>query len=260
MSRARQVPALPPSRRQRLEKLSSGVQRDSEQFANTVAVFGVRTGPYRGSANRRIGTNDQRRRAGMNQHVVPAMRANLPRWPILAALGVPLALIIMAASPLGYNFFYVVIVVPGVLLLWAVSGVYAAVLCVRAALKRAWRQSLAASVMPLLLLAIALDYQGFIVTCRYVGNVLHFIAKRPDYDAYVGSLPSIRKPRLAEFDWDGMPWVTWAVVYDESDQVTSPPERRSVDWLDQASQHLSCEGFGVVQRFWAHYYLVSFPC
>jgi hypothetical protein len=189
-----------------------------------------------------------------------AYGAFLPRWLVFVALGVPLALIILAASPFGLDFLYVVIGIPALLLVWKLAGVYAAALSVRAAVQREWRQAIAASVLPLLALFVALDPHRLIYPCEYVGNVGRFVSMRLFYDISIAGLPTDGKPRLAEFDWDGIPSATFAVIYDESDQITLPRERQTAAWQQQAKDQLSCEGYGVVQSFWAHYYLVTFPC
>jgi hypothetical protein len=190
-----------------------------------------------------------------------AYSALLPRWLVIIAFGVPLALIILAASPFGLDFLYITIGIPALLLVWKLAGVCAAILGVLAAVQRRWRQAIAASVLPLLVLIVAFDPHKLIYPCEHVGNVGRFVSMLFFYDIETANLPSDGKPRLAEFEWDGFSsLVTFAVVYDESDQVTLPPERQTAAWQEQAKHQLSCEGYGVVQSFWAHYYLVSFPC
>jgi hypothetical protein len=187
------------------------------------------------------------------------LNALLPRWLITIAAGVPLALIVLAASPIGLDWLYSAYGIPALLLVWKLAGVCAAFLAVRAAIQRAWRQAIAASVLPLVVLIVALDPIRFLWPVQYVGNIGHFAMMFPSYEIVVAGLPRDKGPRLAEFDWDGISGlVTFAVVYDESDQITL--DRPTAAWQAQAKSELSCEGFGVVQPFWAHFYLVSFPC
>ncbi len=48
--------------------------------------------------------------------------SRLFRWVAAIGLGVPIALIALAASPLGPNFIYVVVGIPALLCLWVVAG------------------------------------------------------------------------------------------------------------------------------------------
>jgi len=186
--------------------------------------------------------------------------ARLSRWLVAIGLGVPLGLVVLAASPLGTNFFYVVIGIPALLFAWAMAGVGALIVSVRSAMRKHWRQCAIASLLPIALIVVALDPVRFVRACNYIGDVAHFIAAKPFYDRQVAALPTGERPRLAVFDWGGMVWASFGVVYDESDQLSLPRDRRSADWLERASHtELSCEGYDA-QPLWDHYYLVSFAC
>lgn len=130
----------------------------------------------------------------------------------------------------------------------------------RSAVRKDWRRCAAASILPVVLLAVALDPVRFIRASNYLGDVAHFTVMKSDYDRSVAALPADQRPHVAVFDWGGMSFASRGVVYDESDEVALPAGRRSAEWLAQASHsELSCEGFGV-QPLWDHYYLASFPC
>jgi hypothetical protein len=187
-------------------------------------------------------------------------RVLFPGWLIAFALGPPLALIVLAASPIGANFFYVMIGIPFLLLAWATAAVCAAIFGARRAMRKRWRQGLAAFLLPLCLLLVARDPIRFVHSCNYIGDVTHFILAWPYYDYRVAHLPANQTPRLAVFNWGGMVWASHGVVYDESDQITLARDRQTADWLAQASgTELSCDGYHA-QPLWAHYYLVDFPC
>jgi hypothetical protein len=187
------------------------------------------------------------------------MRPNetLCNWLTGSALAFPLVLVLSAAL-FGYNILYDIIALPVLLLIWAATAIIGVVLSLRSAWRGARRRGLAALLLMLGLLAVTLDLSGFLRLTQRAGNILRFTALRPSYDTRIASLPT--HPRIAEFDWDGMVWVTFAVVYDESDELTLPPQRQSAAWREQAKANLVCDGYGVIQPFWAHYYLVSFPC
>lgn len=189
-----------------------------------------------------------------------AASSHFPVWLVAIGLGVPLALILLAASPLGKDFFYVIAGIPALLFVWAMAGVAALFGSVRSAIRKDWRQCVAGLVLPMVLAIVALDPVGFVRSCDYIGDVLHFVVLKPSYDRQIAALPTAQGPRLAVFDWGGMVSASFGVVYDEADEVSLPPGRQSADWLTRASQtELTCEGYGA-RPLWDHYYLVSFPC
>jgi|SRR5579871_4083709 len=189
-----------------------------------------------------------------------APRSRLPRWLLAAGLGVPFTLIVLAASPLGTDFFYVVVGIPTLLFVGAIAGVGALIASIRSAMRKDWRRCALALALPIVLLVVAVDPIAFVRACNYIGDVLHFIVAKPYYDRQIAALPGDGRPRLAVFDWGGMVWGSSGLVYDETDQVALPRGRQSADWLEAASHsELSCEGYGV-EPLWGHYYLASFPC
>lgn len=184
----------------------------------------------------------------------------LLRWVAAIGLGVPIALIAFAASPLGPNFIYVVVGIPVLLFLWVIAGLVALIVSIRSAMRKEWRRCVMATILPVVLLIVAFDPVRFVRSCDYLGDVIHFIAMRSTYDRTIAALPADQRPRLAVFDWGGMSFASHGLVYDESDQVALPRGRQSTDWVAKASHtELSCEGYGV-QALWDHYYLADFPC
>jgi hypothetical protein len=182
------------------------------------------------------------------------------RWLVAIGFGVPVALIVLAASPLGTDFFYVTVGIPALLLAWAIAGVGALIGGVRSGIRKDWRGCVISLALPIVLLAVAFDPTGFVRSCNFIGDVIHFSLLKPSYDREVAGVPPDRRPRLVVFDWGGMVWASIGVVYDETDQISLPSGRQSADWLAEASHsELSCEGYGA-RRLWDHYYLVSFPC
>lgn len=191
----------------------------------------------------------------------PVRRDRFPRSLLIMAIGVPLSLVILAASPLGTNFVYVMMGIPGLLLLWAGAGIWSAVLCVLYARRRRWRLSLGAAVLPVVVIVVAFHLLSFIQHSNYAGDVLHFVLARPYYDRKIASLPANDQPRLAVFNWGGMVWASRGLVYDESDEVALPPGQQSAAWLANPYRaELACQGGVSVRPLWSHYYLASFPC
>jgi hypothetical protein len=198
--------------------------------------------------------------AGISAPSIAETAARFPRWVVAIGLGVPLALVVLAASPLGTNFFYVVVGIPALLFAWVIAGVGALIVGIRSATRKDWRRCAIASLLPIALIVVALDPLRFVRACNRIGDVAHFIAAKPYYDRQIAALPAGEGPRLAVFDWGGMVWASFGVVYDETDQVSLPPDRQSAKWRERASRTaLSCEGYDA-RPLWDHYYLVSFPC
>jgi hypothetical protein len=186
--------------------------------------------------------------------------SRLLRWAAAIGLGVPIALIAFAASPLGPNFFYVVVGIPALLFLWVIAGLVALIVSIRAAIRKEWRRCVLAAILPVVLLIVAFDPVRFVRSCDCAGDVIHFIAMRSYYDQQIAALSADQRPRLVVFDWGGMSFASRGLVYDETDQVALPRGRQSTDWLAQAKRtELSCEGYGV-RALWDHYYLADFPC
>lgn len=103
----------------------------------------------------------------------------LPRLPLICGAAIPAALVIFEALPVGGNFFYVVLGIPGLLLLWNAAAIWSAVLCVLNATRHSWRSAWVAAALPLVAAAAAFDIGGFVRGCNYAGDVLHFVVARP---------------------------------------------------------------------------------
>lgn len=162
-------------------------------------------------------------------------RSGLPRWPVAIGLGVPLALIILAASPLGPNPLYVLIGIPALLLVWVVAGARALIAGVRSAMRKDWRQCALASALPIVLLAVALNPFGFVRACNYVGDVPHFVVAKPYYDRRIAALPADDRPRLSYSTgaaWCGLPadWSTTRPTKSRCHLVANPP----IGWRPRA--------------------------
>ncbi len=185
--------------------------------------------------------------------------SRLLRWAAGIGLGVPIALIAFAASPLGPNFFYVLVGIPALLLLWVIAGLVALFISIRSARRRAWRRCILTGILPVVVLVVAFDPVRFVRSCNYAGDVIHFLAMKSSYDRQIAALPADQRPGLAVFDWGGMSFASHGLVYDETDQIALPKGSQSAEWLAKASHELSCEGYGV-RALWDHYYLADFPC
>ena len=190
----------------------------------------------------------------------PADTDRLPRPIVLGGPGIPALLVLLAATPLGAGFFYLMIIIPALLLVWAALALWSLVRCLAFVTSRRWKLSALAAVLPVVVCLVGLNFWSFVRGCNYLGDVLHFVVARPYYEHVIANLPRDGRPRLAVFNWGGSIWVSHGLVYDESDEVALAPGRQSAQWLaDPRLAELECGGFGV-QPLWSHYYLASFPC
>ena len=165
-----------------------------------------------------------------------APRSRIPRWLLATGLGVPVALIVLAASPLGTNFLYVVVGIPALLFLWAIAGVGALIVGVRFAMRREWRRCTLALALPLVLLAVAADPTGFVRSCNHIGDVIHFIIAKPYYDRQIAALPADRRPDWScstGAEWSGLPvdWSTTKPIKSRCRVIANPP----IGWRRQAT-------------------------
>ena len=195
---------------------------------------------------------------------------SLTRLLLVAALCVPLAPIIVGAFQLGFVAALVgaILWIP-VVLAFAIAAFISLLLTARFAMKKAWKSSLLAAVLPIVLFAVALNPRGFLFACDHIGEVARFIALKPSYDRQVSGLPENQRPGPVIFVWDGFLGASNGVLYDATDQVTLPPGHQSREWLERAShnaelaaaigdQRARC-GYSV-RPLWDHYYLAGFWC
>ena len=124
------------------------------------------------------------------------------------------------------------------------------------------------SILPIVLLLVALNPFGFLYVCDLIGEVARFVVLKSSYDRQVAALPANQRPGLVVFIWDGFLGAENGVLYDATDQVTLSPGQQSADWLARAShtelkaatgdESARC-GYSV-KPLWDHYYLAGFWC
>ena len=188
------------------------------------------------------------------------LRSRIPFLLMILAIGSLIALILIDATPVDTEIGYTLYVLPSLVIVWAVIGVWSTVLYIRYARRRAHKQSRLPGVLMVASMLVAFNFFPFVRGCNYLGGALRFFVTRSYYDRQVALLPADDKPRLAIFNWGGMIWASRGVVYDESDEIAMPPGQQSARWKDKTrGGELSC-GRWDARRLWSHYYLVGFPC
>lgn len=142
------------------------------------------------------------------------------------------------------------------LVLWALLAMVLALWAIEDARRKAWRYALASLALPVLLLV---DPNGAAYNPLFAGDIVHFAAIKPSYDRILSTLPS-DEPKFMRFRWGAMLDVSDEIIYDETDQIALPPERRSSLWREQHDDGSIARCLSSVQRVWVHYYLVRFGC
>lgn len=159
---------------------------------------------------------------------------------------------------------YVMIVAAAFLLLaWLALTVWSLVAAMRLFRSRTWQLASACVIMPV---ALPLAVYWAIPHAAYSLDYARFLVMRPTYDADVARLPGNGR-RLAEFEWRGAfspGGSIIGVVYDETDELGLPYERRSAAWKKRMEDtDLTCGGDGPLAEATAlggHYYLAYFGC
>jgi hypothetical protein len=186
-------------------------------------------------------------------------------WPIWAAIGFPILVIGIEATPLAPDFVYVLVGLPALLLVWACLGLWAAFLAIRRLANREWQRAAINTVLPLVLLGVGLHTLAFIRFCGIAGNAVHFYVRYPSYMNAVLAVPTNVEPRLVTFDLGGMSFASRGFVYDESDEIMREPSAQSPSWKAHAQEsELEC-GYDAIPMpgpytLAKHWYIASFPC
>ena len=182
------------------------------------------------------------------------------------SVGVPLLLVLIRATPYGTSFMYVMIGIPVLFVSWGGVAIWSIFDAIRFFRAKENSKLFIASIAPTIFACVLVSPFGFLYYCQDLGDILRFVAKRASYMEEIAKLPSTNEPKLRVFNNGGMIWASAGYVYDESDEVLLPPERRSIQWKARAGNtELVCPG-STVRPFLTgysiskHFYLASFTC
>jgi len=186
------------------------------------------------------------------------------RWPLIGGCSVPILLMVMRAFPQNslFAFLYMLFGISALVLVWDVAASGAIIVAGIALRRRAWRRTVSAALFPAIVLAANWQSQNFLRFCYTVGDVVSFQFVRSFYLEEVRAKPIVDGQRIATFVWGGSLWSTNGVVYDESDEVASPPGTQSAAWRAQAYHTLlSCGDYGYwVWPAGGHFYIAYYSC
>jgi len=184
-------------------------------------------------------------------------------WPIMLALGWPVALVLVWTGPDPWGFVAVV----AVCLFWVVSAFGAFVAALVWLRRRAWRRSVSTLVLPAIALAAFLNESFVAHATIRVGSDLQLLLTLPTYSREISKMPADEGPRLGVFMWRdlngfGLDLGYELLVFDESDEIALPAQDRSEGWKEKAAAtDLHCRLTGVRHAF-GHFYFVGrgFDC
>ncbi|MBB6252781.1 hypothetical protein [Nitrospirillum iridis] len=148
------------------------------------------------------------------------------------------------------------------MILWCGVTLAAVFLSIRAGHRNQPRRAWSLAVLPLAFMVTVFQPRLVLGKARTLGDHLHFALERRDYLAQIRALPDTGAPKLMVVGWGGFIVASTSLVYDESDEVTLPPERRSATWKARAEHtDLACPyGYEVRTPLDNHFYAVGVAC
>lgn len=180
----------------------------------------------------------------------------------LRGIGLPIIFIILRASHMGWAPWSIICGV-FVVLIWVLNSIWAAILANQLARSRHWGLSLLVSILPAIFVITISTLPQAIGMISDLGDGVHFLAERHSYLTKIANVPQTGQPKLIMLDLDGV-FSMNAIVYDESDEIVLPAERRSNSWKARAEKNLICvpsaRAFLTFSGLTKHFYLTSFSC
>ncbi|TWB43345.1 hypothetical protein [Nitrospirillum pindoramense] len=182
-------------------------------------------------------------------------------WPVPAA-AVLFAGLVLVDTALEWEPPFDALALLALLALWCGVAMVAASRAVRARRDGRPRRALSLALLPLAFLVTVVQPGLVMGGAQSLGDRLHFAKGRASYLAQVGALPNTGEPKLLVWGWGGFIVASTSLVYDESDEVTLPPERQSASWKARAEHtDLACPyGYRVRTALGGHFYAVGVGC
>ncbi|MEC4593925.1 hypothetical protein VPG91_23195 [Nitrospirillum amazonense] len=148
------------------------------------------------------------------------------------------------------------------LALWCGAAMAAARQAVRARRDGLPRRAVSLALLPLAFLVTVVQPRLVMGGVQSLGDHLHFAKGRPSYLAQVRALADTGEPKLLVWGWGGFIVASTSLVYDESDEVTLPPERQSASWKARTEHtDLACPyGYRARTTLGGHFYAVGVGC
>ncbi|MEE3624651.1 hypothetical protein UCD39_11700 [Nitrospirillum sp. BR 11752] len=189
----------------------------------------------------------------------PQEKDSYVRWPILTALGLAIAAVLIATLLVELSLLCLFSLM-GLMFMAALAAAIASIKAASALWRRRWRRGLSLMLLPFVIIPTLVWHQELARPLFLTGEILHFQALRPLYLERIKVMSTTGAPKLALFIWGDWLTTSFGVVYDESDEVALPPERRSDAWTSRANQTLLTCGYSVDTDFGGHFYFVYLSC
>lgn len=152
-----------------------------------------------------------------------------------------------------------------VLLAWPIAGIMSFFWVVQLLNARRWLRAALALTLPAFITlswftpGAAFSDPLFQPAYR-VNRFVHFVSVKRIYDREV---PTLRgpEPPLKLFVWESDPIGGSGIVYDSSDDIALPKNRRPKNWAQRATTYRGAlEELCSIEAVGSHYYIVSFGC
>ena len=152
-----------------------------------------------------------------------------------------------------------------VLLAWPIAGIISFFWGVRFLSARSWLRGALALALPAFItlswLTVGPALLEPVLQPAYRANrFVHFLTVKRIYDREV---PTLRgsEPHLKLFVWESDPIGGSGIVYDSSDDIALPKNRRPKNWAQRATAYRGAlEDLCRIEAVGSHYYIVFFGC
>lgn len=178
------------------------------------------------------------------------------KWPLVFS---PLLLVMVNGG------IYIGTYFPPMLILVAVALIVTLLVCLNISVKSLFERNIRKSASVALIPAfVALWFNFpklFISEPQYIVSYIRFIANKNEYMSVVDALPKNKEPRYAVFSWGGFFTNPIQLIFDESDELSLPTERRSNAWwerIGENSEFKVCKHDA--RKLYSHFYVVGFNC
>lgn len=187
-------------------------------------------------------------------------------WLWIIAISVPVAIIGVRATDMGSSPPYLLMVVV-LLFFWALNAILAVIYTIKASSQKQYGRAACLIGIPVCLVAFIFYLPQSLYMLNEGGDEVRFFFLRTSFLKDIAATARANiQPKLIVWDSGGMIGASRAYVYDESDEINLPPDKRSAAWLERAYKtELSC---GPIQAMpilrildlTTHFYLARLPC
>ncbi len=204
----------------------------------------------------------------IGRKILPSIFVNITVlwWLWIIAVSVPVAIVGVRATNMGSSPPYLLVVV-ALLFFWALNAILAVIYIIKISSQKRFGRALCLIGIPIFLAAFIFYLPQSLYVLNEGGDEVRFFFLRTSFLKDIAATARTNnQPKLIVWDSGGMIGASRAYVYDESDEISLPPDKRSAAWLERVDQtELSC---GPIQAMplprildlTTHFYLALLPC